>query len=114
MTTVYLCCEVIGRDRDRLPNCGYGSVSSNGNLIANRLFNTANAPSLELLTGRSSEAVCRKRVFAGNTGHICHCAYTAVSRKGYGICYNRDALPNCIYSSIFSHIYFSNDCSISS
>ena len=56
-------------------------LAGNGNLIANHLFNTANAPSLELLTGRSSEAVCRKRVFAGNTGHICHCACTAVSRK---------------------------------
>ena len=30
---------------------------------------------------KNSEAVCRKRVFAGNTGHICHCACTAVSRK---------------------------------
>ena len=85
------------------PNCGYGSVSSNGNLVASSLFNTANAPSLELLTGRSSEAVCRKRIFAGNTGYICHCAYTAVSIKGNGISNNRDVLPNCIYSSIFSH-----------
>ena len=96
------------------PNCSYGSVSSNGNLIANRLFNTANAPSLELLTGRSSEAVCRKRIFAGNTGYICHCAYTAVSIEGNGISNNRDVLPNCIYSSIFSHSYFRNCCSISS
>ena len=54
----------IGYNRDVLPNCGYGSVSSNGNLVANCLFAAANAPSLELLAGRSSKAVCRERVFA--------------------------------------------------
>ena len=67
------------------PNCGYGSVSSNGNLVASSLFNTANAPSLELLTGRSSKAVCRESVFAGNIGYICHCACTAVRVKAYGV-----------------------------
>ena len=50
--------------RNGFPNCGYGSVSSNGNLVANCLFAAANAPSLELLAGRSSKAVCRERVFA--------------------------------------------------
>lgn len=54
----------ISNNRDVLPNCGYGSVSSNGNLVANCLFAAANAPSLELLAGRSSKAVCRERVFA--------------------------------------------------
>ena len=54
----------VSNNRDVLPNCGYGSVSSNGNLVASSLFNTANAPSLELLTVRSSEAICRERVFA--------------------------------------------------
>ena len=54
----------VSNNRDVLPNCGYGSVSSNGNLVANCLFAAANAPSLELLAGRSSKAVCRERVFA--------------------------------------------------
>ena len=54
----------ISNNRDVLPNRGYGSVSSNGNLVANCLFAAANAPSLELLAGRSSKAVCRERVFA--------------------------------------------------
>ena len=54
----------ISNNRAVLPNCGYGSVSSNGNLVANCLFAAANAPSLELLAGRSSKAVCRERVFA--------------------------------------------------
>ena len=67
------------------PNCGYGSVSSNGNLLAGSLFNTANAPSLELLTGRSSKTVCRESVFAGNAGYICHCACTAVSVKAHRV-----------------------------
>ena len=82
------------------PNCGYGSVSSNGNLVASSLFNTANAPSLELLAIGSSKAVCRERVFTGNTGYICHCACTAVSIEGNGISNNRDVLPNCSYGSI--------------
>ena len=92
MTAVYACCEVIGRNRDRLPNCGYGSVSSNGNLVASSLFNTANAPSLELLTDRSSKTVCRESVFAGNIGYICHCACTAVSVKAYGVGRGRGTL----------------------
>ena len=54
----------ISNNRDVLPNCGYGSVSSNGNLVANCLFTAANAPSLELLAIGSSKAVCRERVFA--------------------------------------------------
>ena len=54
----------ISNNRDVLPNRGYGSVSSNGNLVANCLFAAANAPSLELLTVRGSKAVCRERVFA--------------------------------------------------
>ena len=98
-----------------LPDCIEGSIRAYfiGCAGNNRTVG-ARRPALELLAIGSSEAVCRERVFTGNTGHICHCACTAVSRKGYGICYNRDVLPNCIYSSIFSHIYFSNDCSISS
>ena len=71
--------------RDVLPNCGYGSVSGNGDLVANCLFCATNAPSLELLAIGSSEAVFRESVFAGNSGYICHCACTAVSRKGYGV-----------------------------
>ena len=112
VTAVYACCEVIGRDRDRLPNCGYGSVSSNGNLVAGSLFNTANAPSLELLTGRSSEAVCRERVFAGNTGHICHCACTAVRIKAHGVGRRRRVLMHELedgfvaYCVVFSVICF--------
>ena len=85
------------------PNCGYGSVSSNGNLVASSLFNTANAPSLELLAIGSSKAVCRERVFTGNTGYICHCACTAVSIEGNGISNNRDVLPNCGYGSVSSN-----------
>ena len=50
--------------RNGFPNCGYGSVSGNGNLIANRLFNTVNAPTLEMRAIGSSKAVCRERVFA--------------------------------------------------
>ena len=74
------------------PNCGYGSVSSNGNLVANCLFTAANAPSLELLTGRSSEAVCRERIFAGNAGDICHCACTAVRVKAHSVGRGRGTL----------------------
>ena len=85
------------------PNCSYGSVSSNGNLVAGSLFNTANAPSLELLTGRSSEAICRERVFTGNTGYICHSTSSTIGCKGNGICYNRDVLPNCSYGSVSSN-----------
>ena len=69
--------------RNGFPNCGYGSVSGNGDLVANCLFVTVNAPSLELLAIGSSEAVLRERIFAGNSGYICHCARTAVSRKGH-------------------------------
>ena len=67
------------------PNCSYGSVSSNDNLVASSLFNTANAPSLELLTGRSSKAVCRERVFAGNVGDIRHRTGAAVRVKAHGV-----------------------------
>ena len=74
------------------PNCGYGSVSSNGNLVANCLFTAANAPSLELLTGRSSKAVCRERIFAGNAGDICHCACTAVRVKAHSVGRGRGTL----------------------
>ena len=77
------------------PLGNYGCVCSYIDGIANRLFNTVNAPTLETLAGRSSKAVCRERIFAGNTGYISHAACTAVCRKGNGIVGYRCVLPNC-------------------
>ena len=91
--------------RNGFPNCGYGSVSGNGDSIANSLFLAVNVPSLKLLGFRCGEAVFRESVFAGNSGYICHCACTAVSRKGYGVGgrYNLLLFPSSNKSNIAVH-----------
>ena len=82
-----------------LPHCSYGCIGSNGDLVTNCLFYSANAPSLELLTGRSSKGASRKLVFTGNAGCRSHRAGAAVCIKGYGVSGGR----NILISSRDSH-----------
>ena len=70
---------------DGFPNSSHRRVCRNFNRCTGSLFNSANVPSLKLLSGRRGKGTSGKNVLAGNIAHRSHLAGTFPCSKGHRV-----------------------------